>query len=74
MKYIGRSKHLLKRLNGHIYSFYKPRENDWHREGVKEFAPAAIKRYSWINGNLLVVNRGYKPGDEELETYQAKAV
>lgn len=44
MKYVGRSKHLLKRLNGHIYSFYKPKENDWHKEGVKEFAPAATSK------------------------------
>lgn len=36
--------------------------------------PAAIKRYNWVNGNLLVVNSGYKPGDENLETYQVKAV
>lgn len=41
MKYVGRSKNILKRLNGHIYSFFNPRENDWHREGVKEFCPAA---------------------------------
>lgn len=36
--------------------------------------PAASKKYNWVNGNLLVVNSGYKPGDENLETYQVKAV
>lgn len=36
--------------------------------------PDAYRRYEWINNRLLVVSISYKPGDENLETYQVKAV
>lgn len=37
-------------------------------------AYGASKTYGWKDGVLFVKSNGYKPGDENLETYQVKAV